>query len=48
MEKVYPRLRQTDIAAIHLRQVGESRIVYFPCIEQLSTNDPIIQRQPSH
>lgn len=30
MEKVYPRVPQTAIAAVHLRQVGESRIVYFP------------------
>ncbi|MFN8440218.1 MAG: beta-galactosidase trimerization domain-containing protein [Caldilineaceae bacterium] len=30
MEKVYPRQPQTDIAAVHLHQIGDSRIVYFP------------------
>ena len=30
MEKVYPRVAQTDIAALHLHQVGQGRVVYFP------------------
>jgi hypothetical protein len=30
MEEVYPRQPQTDIPELYLRQVGESRIAYFP------------------
>ena len=30
MEMVYPRVAQTDIDAVFLRQLGASRIVYFP------------------
>lgn len=30
MEKVYPRVAKTDIAGAFLREMGESRIVYFP------------------
>ncbi len=30
MEMVYPRVAQTNIAGVHLRESGRSRIVYFP------------------
>jgi hypothetical protein len=30
MEMVYPRQPKTDIAEVYLREVGKSRIVYFP------------------
>jgi hypothetical protein len=30
MEEVYPRQPETDIAEIYLREIGPSRIVYFP------------------
>ena len=30
MEMVYPRIKQTDIAAIYLHESGPSRVVYFP------------------
>jgi len=30
MEHVYPREPETDIREIYLREIGESRIVYFP------------------
>jgi len=30
MEEVYPRQPQTDIPEVYLRELGESRIVYFP------------------
>lgn len=30
MEHVYPRIPETDIREIYLREIGESRIVYFP------------------
>jgi hypothetical protein len=30
MEEVYPRRPRTDIPEVYLRQVGESRIAYFP------------------
>ncbi len=30
MEKVYPRTPKTDIPGVYLRQLGKSRIVYFP------------------
>ena len=30
MEHVYPRVPETDIREIYLREIGESRIVYFP------------------
>lgn len=30
MEMVYPRVAQTEIAAVHLRQVGDGRVIYFP------------------
>jgi len=30
MEKVYPRIAQTDIAALFLRQLGAGRVVYLP------------------
>ncbi len=30
MEMVYPRVQQTNIAGVHLREVGKGRVVYFP------------------
>ncbi|MCX6081004.1 MAG: hypothetical protein NTW32_15860 [Chloroflexi bacterium] len=30
MEMVYPRIKKTDISAVYLREMGSSRIVYFP------------------
>jgi hypothetical protein len=30
MEMVYPRIKQTDIAAVYLHENGLSRVVYFP------------------
>lgn len=30
MEEVYPRVPKTDIAEIYLREIGKSRVVYFP------------------
>ncbi|MCB2160652.1 beta-galactosidase trimerization domain-containing protein [bacterium] len=30
MEMVYPRVEKTDIPAVCLREIGDSRIVYFP------------------
>jgi hypothetical protein len=30
MEMVWPRVNQTDIAEVYVRQVGEGRVVYFP------------------
>jgi hypothetical protein len=30
MEEVYPRQAKTDIPEVYLRQIGDSRIVYFP------------------
>ena len=30
MEMVYPRVPKTDIAEVYLREIGKSRIVYFP------------------
>jgi hypothetical protein len=30
MEMVYPRVAKTDIPEVYLREVGRSRIVYFP------------------
>src|SRR6185312_16927809 len=30
MEKVYPRVPRTDVAEVHLSEVGRGRIVYFP------------------
>ncbi len=30
MEKVYPRVPKTDVAELYLREVGPSRIVFFP------------------
>jgi hypothetical protein len=30
MEKVYPRVEKTDIAQVYVRELGPSRIVYFP------------------
>jgi hypothetical protein len=30
MEMVYPRVERTDTAAVYLREMGSSRIVYFP------------------
>lgn len=30
MEKVYPRVRQTDISCLYLRQAGAGRVAYFP------------------
>jgi hypothetical protein len=30
MEEVYPRIEKTDIPAVFLREIGKSRIVYFP------------------
>lgn len=30
MEMVYPRIARTDIAAVHLSEVGQSRIAYVP------------------
>jgi hypothetical protein len=30
MEKVYPRVPKTDIPQVYLRELGSSRIVYFP------------------
>ena len=30
MEHVYPRVPETDIREVYLREIGESRIVYFP------------------
>ena len=30
MEDVYPRVKRTDIPAVHLSESGQSRVVYFP------------------
>lgn len=30
MEMVYPRIEKTNTAAVYLREMGSSRIVYFP------------------
>jgi len=30
MEKVYPRVLKTDVPALYVRELGKSRIVYFP------------------
>ena len=30
MEDVYPRVRHTNIPAVHLRDFGKGRVVYFP------------------
>ena len=30
MEEVYPRVAQTDIPEVYLREVGQGRVVYFP------------------
>jgi hypothetical protein len=30
MEDVYPRVAKTDIPAVHIREIGKGRIVYFP------------------
>jgi hypothetical protein len=30
MEMVYPRVKQTDIPGVHLREIGKGRVVYFP------------------
>lgn len=30
MEKVYPRVEKTDVAAVFLRETGKGRVVYFP------------------
>ena len=30
MEMVYPRVAQTDVAAVHLRTFGQGRVAYFP------------------
>jgi hypothetical protein len=30
MEHVYPRIEETDIRELYLREIGDSRIVYFP------------------
>jgi hypothetical protein len=30
MEKVYPRVSKTDTAEVYLREIGNSRVVYFP------------------
>ena len=30
MEEVYPRQAKTDIPEVYLREIGTSRIVYFP------------------
>src|SRR6266478_35476 len=30
MEMVYPRVPKTDIAEVYLREIGKSRVVYFP------------------
>jgi hypothetical protein len=30
MEMVYPRVPKTDIAEVYVREIGKSRIVYFP------------------
>jgi hypothetical protein len=30
MEMVWPRVNQTNIAQVYVRQVGEGRVVYFP------------------
>ncbi|MBL8056298.1 MAG: beta-galactosidase trimerization domain-containing protein [Anaerolineales bacterium] len=30
MEMVYPRVSQTDVAAVHLRAFGQGRVAYFP------------------
>ena len=30
MEMVWPRVNQTDIPEVYMRQVGEGRVVYFP------------------
>jgi len=30
MEQVFPRVEKTDIAEVYLREIGPSRIVYFP------------------
>jgi hypothetical protein len=30
MEKVYPRVPKTDVAEVYLRELGTSRVVYFP------------------
>ncbi len=30
MEMVYPRVPKTDIAEVYLRELGKSRVVYFP------------------
>ncbi|MCW5982088.1 MAG: beta-galactosidase trimerization domain-containing protein [Bryobacteraceae bacterium] len=30
MEEVYPRIPKTDIAEVYLRELGQSRIAYFP------------------
>lgn len=30
MEMVYPRIRNSGIAGVHLREVGKGRVIYFP------------------
>jgi hypothetical protein len=30
MEQVFPRVEKTDVAEVYLREIGPSRIVYFP------------------
>lgn len=30
MEEVYPRVHQTDIPELYLREIGQGRVVYFP------------------
>jgi len=30
MEKVYPRIPDTDVAQVYLREIGPARVVYFP------------------
>jgi hypothetical protein len=31
MEKVYPRVLQTDVPQVYIREQGPGRVVYFPC-----------------
>ncbi|OHB81424.1 MAG: hypothetical protein A2W31_18400 [Planctomycetes bacterium RBG_16_64_10] len=31
MEKVYPRVPETDIPQVYARELGQARVVYFPC-----------------
>jgi hypothetical protein len=30
MEKVYPRVQQTNIPEVYMREIGQSRVVFFP------------------